>query len=157
MNSHTSSAHGDPQRDATGVALWVAQIVLFMVFAATGIAKVAVPIERLAPLMAWVTDMPPTVVRLIGVAELLGALGVLLPTVTRVHPKLSSLAALGLAIVMVLAVPVHLVAGELTRALVPFAIGALAAFVALGRYALVPVVPRKLGGRASTGRFGGSA
>jgi len=138
MNAATA-AHDSPNRshDALNVALWIAQLVLFMVFAMTGIAKATMPIARLAPIMAWVTGVSPALVRFIGVAELSGALGVLLPTATRVRPGLASLAALGLAIVMTLATAVNVATGELAHAPVSLVLGALAAFVAWGRSPVV--------------------
>ena len=154
--TRTGSANGE-SRDALRVALWIAQLVLFTVFAVTGFAKVTMPIARLAPMMAWVTEVPPALVRFIGIAELSGALGVLLPSVTRVHPALTPLAALGLGVVMVLAAPVHLLAGEMARASVPLALGALAAFVAWGRYALVPIAARQPRRRVASRRIGTAA
>jgi hypothetical protein len=153
MATRTASASGK-SRDALDVALWTAQLVLFMVFAVTGFAKVTMPIARLAPMMAWVTGVPPGLVRFIGVAEMAGALGVLLPSVTRVLPKLTSLAALGLGVVMALATVTHLVASETERASVPFVLGLLAGFVAWGRHALVPIAPRDRGRRKSSTDLG---
>jgi uncharacterized membrane protein YphA (DoxX/SURF4 family) len=142
LASRSTSGHGD-SRDALGVALWIAQLVLFTVFAVTGFAKMTMPVDRLAPMMAWVTDAPEALVRFIGVAELAGALGVLLPSVTRVQPGLTSLAAVGLGVVMACATVVHLAEGEPARAMVPLVLGALAAFVAWGRYAASPIVSRR--------------
>ena len=124
------------------IALWIAQLVLFLVFAATGFVKLTLPIAQLAPVMSWVADAPPALVRFIGVAELAGAVGVLLPALTRVHPALTPLAALGLAIVMGLATAANLASGELAHAAVSFPLGALAAFVAWGRFARAPIAPR---------------
>ena len=142
MASHTSSASG-ASRDALRIALWVAQVVLFLVFAVTGLVKITMPIAQVAPVMEWVTDVPPALVRFIGVAELAGAVGVLLPALTRVRPDLAPLAALGITIVMALATVVHLTRGEATRAAVPLVLGALAAFVAWGRYARAPIKARE--------------
>ena len=143
MATRSAPDHGE-SRDALGVALWIAQLVLFTVFAVTGFVKVTMPIDRLAPMMAWVTDVPPALVRFIGIAELAGALGVLLPSVTRVLPRLTLLAALGLGVVMAFATVVHLAAGETARASVPLVLGLLAAFVAWGRSSQVPITPRQL-------------
>jgi hypothetical protein len=140
--THPGSAR-DETRDPLDVALWIAQIALFTVFAATGLAKLTMSIDRLAPMMAWVTDAPLALVRFIGVAELAGALGVLLPAVTRVHPELTPLAALGLTVVMVLGTAVNFSTGELTHTPVSIVLGALAAFVAWGRYRLAPISPRR--------------
>ena len=130
MASHATSAEGG---ESLRVALWIAQLVLFTVFAVTGFVKVTMPIDRLAPIMTWVTEVPPALVRFIGIAELSGALGVILPSLTRVLPRLTSLAALGLGVVMAFATVVHLASGETARASVPLVLGALAAFVAWGR------------------------
>jgi hypothetical protein len=143
MATYASGALAESRGGRTlNVALWVAQAVLFVVFALTGLLKLTAPIDRLAPVMSWVSHVPPALVRFIGVAELAGALGVLLPALTRVQPWLTPLAALGLAVAMALAVPVHLVEGEPGRALVPLALGALAAFVAWGRHVRAPIAPR---------------
>ena len=152
MTSTAGSARGE-SRSALNVALWIAQLVLFTVFAVTGFAKVSMPIDRLAPMMAWVTEVPPTLVRFIGVAELSGALGVLLPSLTRVHPGLTPLAALGLAVVMALATAVNFATGEMAHAPVSLVLGAIAAFVAWGRYRLVPIAPRQLPRRTSSSRL----
>jgi len=72
-------------------------------------------------------------VRFIGVVELAGALGVILPAATRIQPRLTPLAAAGLATIMVLAIPFHLMRGELKEIVINLALGGLAAFVACGR------------------------
>lgn len=81
--------------------------------------------------------------RFIGVMEVLGALGVLLPAATRIRPGLTPLAALGLFTIMVLATGVHVVRGDIATALpVVGSLGALAAFVAWGRGKKAPIAPR---------------
>ena len=57
------------------IALWVVQILLALVFAAAGIMKATQPTERLATNMGWVKDVAPWTVRLIGILEILGAIG----------------------------------------------------------------------------------
>lgn len=156
MTSAAGSVKGE-SRSALNVALWIAQLVLFTVFAVTGFAKLTMPIDRLAPMMAWVTEVAPTLVRVIGVAELAGALGVLLPSLTRVHPGLTPLAALGLAVVMALATAVNFATGEMAHAPVSLVLGAIAAVVAWGRYALVPISPRQPGRRVASRRIGTAA
>lgn len=122
--------------------LWIAQVVLFLVFAVTGFVKLTLPIDQLVPVMSWVADVPPALVRFIGIAELAGALGVLLPALTRVLPMLTPLAAIGLAIVMALATAANLAGGHPAHAAVSFPLGVLAVFVAWGRFTREPIAPR---------------
>jgi len=69
-------------------ALWVAQILLALAFGAAGIIKITQPHEKLAASMGWPSDFSPGFVRFIGAAELLGALGLILPAVTGIAPVL---------------------------------------------------------------------
>jgi putative oxidoreductase len=124
------------------VALWVIQVLLFAGFAMAGFAKATAPIAELSQKMAWVPRFSPGTVRFIGVAELCGALGMILPSLTRIMPRLTPLAGIGLAVVMGLAAGHHLTHGEAKFAPVPLALGALAAFVAWGRWKKAPITPR---------------
>lgn len=126
------------------IALWVAQILLAAGFGFSGFAKATAPVDQLTPMLAWVTAVPEWLVRFIGVAELAGALGVLLPAATRVQPQLMPLAALGLAIIMVLAFLFHLSRGEMQALGINVILGALAAFVAWGRTRRAPILPRRV-------------
>src|SRR5258708_1770624 len=89
------------------ISLWIAQGLLALAFGAAGIMKVSMPIADLGAKMAWVLELP-NLVRFIGAAELAGAFGLLLPSVTRVKPWLTPLAGAGLVVVMILAVAFHL-------------------------------------------------
>ena len=125
------------------IALWIAQVVLFAIFAMSGVMKSTVPMEQLNQMVPWTTDVPVPLVRFIGVAELAGALGVLLPALFRIKPGLTPLAALGLMTIMILALGFHVIRGEFTPLLAnPIGLGALAAFVAWGRSRKIPIQPR---------------
>jgi len=76
--------------------------------------------------------------RFIGVCEVLGALGLILPGVLRIRPGLTPLAATGLVIIMIGATVITLVAGAIVPALISLVVGALAAFVAYGRWRVAP-------------------
>ena len=89
------------------VFLWVLQIVLALMFAMAGVLKSTQPREKLQGSLPWVEDFPTSTVRFIGVVELLGALGLILPAALDIVPVLTPLAATGLAIVMVLAMNTH--------------------------------------------------
>ncbi len=124
------------------LSLWIAQVILAAWFGMAGVLHAAVPITQLAPFAPWTADVSPALVRFIGVAELAGALGVVLPALTRILPMLTPLAAAGLALIMVFAIPFHVSRGEpqVIPMLVVFA--ALGAFVAWGRSRRVPIQSR---------------
>jgi hypothetical protein len=89
-----------------------------------------------------VTDIPEALVRGIGLAELAGAIGVLLPALTRICPVLTPLAALGLAVILALAIPFHILRGEGDTVGLHIVMGALAAIVAWGRWRDAPIPSR---------------
>ena len=91
---------------------------------------------------AVVPAVPAVLVRFIGVAELLGALGLIFPSATRIQPKLTPLAALGLAIVVLLGAGLHFTRGEGALTPLNFVLAALAAFVIWGRLKKEPIQPR---------------
>lgn len=123
-------------------ALWLAQLLLAFVFGSAGFMKATTPIAALAGILPWTSALPELMVRVIGTCELLGAIGMILPSITRIRPQLTPLAALGLATIMLLASGFHLTRGE--GAYVPslLAIGAIALVVAWGRWKRLPIAPR---------------
>jgi hypothetical protein len=138
--------HHDAPSPARGkglhLALWVAQGLLAAAFFGAGVMKTTAPLEQLRAAMPWVNGAMGHLVRFIGTAELLGAVGLVLPAATRVKPWLTPLAALGLAVVMVLASLTHVARGEFPMLGVNAVLGGLAAFVAWGRSRKVPITPR---------------
>jgi putative oxidoreductase len=93
-------------------------------------------------MMPWVPDVPGTMVRFIGASELAAALGLVLPALTRIRPGLTTLAAAGIGLIMILAALFHLSRGEFSAQPVNAAFGGLAAFVAWGRSNKAPIPPR---------------
>jgi putative oxidoreductase len=125
-----------PRSKGLHIGLWVAQVLLAFAFLMAGGMKVFGP---MAPQM---NEMGRPLVLFIGISELLGALGMILPAATRMKPKLTALAGVGLFTVMVLATIFHISRGEFSS-LPPVAIlGSLAAFVAWGRFKKAPIAPR---------------
>lgn len=116
------------------IVLWIVQILLLAAFGAAGFTKVSQPLESLSGMMPWVNDVPALLVRFIGIAEIAGALGLVLPSATKIQPKLTAWAGVGLAIVMLLAAIFHASRGEMGNILPAVVLGALAAFVAWGRW-----------------------
>jgi hypothetical protein len=115
-------------------ALWIVQALLALLFLWAGGIKLVLPLEKLA----GPVSLPGPFVRFIGVAEVLGALGLILPGLLRVRPGLTPLAAAGLVVIMIGATVIMLAAGEIAIALFSLGVGLLAAFVAYGRWRLAP-------------------
>jgi uncharacterized membrane protein len=116
------------------IVLWIVQSILAGMFVMAGIMKSTQPKEKLAEKLPWVNDFSPATVRFIGVVELLGGLGLILPAATGIAPILTPLAATGLAVIMVLAAIVHVRRKEPSGVAFNVVLFALAAFVAWGRF-----------------------
>lgn len=131
-----------PSSKALHIALWAAQLVLGLAFLMAGFTKATQPMEVLATQMPWSAVVGTALTRFIGVSELLGGVGLILPALTRIQPRLTPLAGAALALVMVLAALFHIVRGEYPVVGFNAVLGALAAFVAWGRFKKAPIAPR---------------
>lgn len=98
-----------------------------------GFMKSTQPIETLGATLPWVNGVPAALVRFIGISELAGGLGLILPQLTGIRPQLTPLAAWGLALVMVLAAIFHISQGEYPAVAFNAVLGGLAAFTAYKR------------------------
>jgi uncharacterized membrane protein YphA (DoxX/SURF4 family) len=117
------------------LALWIVAIVLAAVFAGSGLMKQFVPKDKLVTSgQGWAQDFSPTNIRLIGLAEVLGAVGLVLPAAAHTAPILVPLAAVGLALVMAGALVVHARRKEPMNIAVNVVLIALAVVVAWGRF-----------------------
>ena len=119
-----------PSAKKANVLLWTAQGLLTLIFLFAGGMKLVLPLEMLK----GPVPLPGLFLKFIGVAEVLGAIGLILPGLLRVRPGLTPLAAAGLVIIMIGATVVTLLGGTVAPALIPFTVGLLAAFVARGRW-----------------------
>lgn len=120
--------------------LIVLQILVGLAFIAAGTMKIITPTDQLAQQMAWVAAVPAFTVPIIGILEVAGGLGLILPWLTGIQPQLVRLAAVGLVLTMIGAVITHLAIGDPFGALVsPIVLGALAGFIAYGRSSLLPL------------------
>ena len=109
--------------------LWTIQVLLALLFLWAGGMKLVLPLEMLkGPIV-----LPGFFLRFIGVAEVLGAIGLILPWLLRIRPELTPLAATGLVVIMIGATVITLIAGAVAPALIPLVVGLLAASVAYGR------------------------
>ena len=121
------------------MVLWIIQILLALVFLMAGLMKVTRPREVLAENMAWVEDFSQSQLRMIGALEILGALGLILPAVTGVLPRLAALAAVGLSLTMIGAIVVHIRRREYPNIIGNIVLLALVVFLAYGRIFVEPL------------------
>src|SRR5881628_2849575 len=121
-------------RSTMSIALWIVQGLLAALFLFAGGAKLALPLDQMAGPVA----LPGWFLRFLGVAEVLGGLGLVLPGLLRIRPGLTPLAAAGLVIIMIGATVITLVGGMVAVALMNLVVALLAAFVAYGRWRLAP-------------------
>ncbi|MDN3219682.1 DoxX family protein [Pseudomonas nunensis] len=139
-NASVPSAATHPHR--LHIALWLAQCALAMFYAGTGFMTATQPIGELAAMMQWPDVVPVALVRFIGVAELAGALGLILPSLLRIASRLTPLAATGLVLIQLLAIPFHLSRGEVGVVPLNLVLLALAAFVVWGRWRKMQILKR---------------
>lgn len=114
--------------------LWVGQSLLAALFLFAGVVKLVMPIEA----MTMPVALLGLFIRFIGVAEVCGAAGLILPWLLRIHPSLTPLAAAGLVIIMSGATVITLLGGTIAPALMPVAVGLIAASIAYGRRQRAP-------------------
>ena len=116
------------------VALWIIQVLLALLFMFGGGVKLIGPLDD----MVKQTGMSAPFLRFLGVCEVLGALGLILPGLLRIRPGLTPLAAAGLLIIIIGAIAITLGSGGIATAMIPLVTGVLLAFVAYGRWRLAP-------------------
>lgn len=124
------------------IVLWVVQVLLAIGFLMAGGMKLFTPHDALAAQMAWVNHAPAFAPKLIGILEVLGGLGLILPSLLKIKPMLTPLAAVGLCLLMMGAFVTHLVLGEFGMSAPSLVMGLLSAFVAWGRFKRFPIAPR---------------
>jgi hypothetical protein len=127
---------------AVRVSLWVAQVVIFGLFCLAGIMKLTMPVAEILKIWPWTGQVPERFLRFIAVVDLAGGIGILLPALTRILPRLTVLAALGSTVLQALAIGFHVSRGEIAQTPFNFFLFALCAFVLWGRYKMVPILPR---------------
>ena len=114
--------------------LWIIQVLLALLFLFAGGTKLVLPIDVLTSMGSPnQVHLPGLLIRFIGVCEVLGGLGLILPGLLRIRRGLTPLAAAGLAIIMAGATVLTIMGDGVMLALMPLATGLLAAFVAYGR------------------------
>lgn len=133
MTTHKSSLK------TLNILLWIAQILLAAIFFMVGSLNTFLPISDL---IERGIDYNTALIRFIGVSELLGAVGLIFPALLRIKPILSIWAAIGIAVIMVLAVGYHISQNDFAHSWIPALLGLIAVFIAWGRSKKVPVPAR---------------
>ena len=122
------------------ITLWIVQVLLALAFLAHGVLFLSPPPELVAQMNA---ALPRWFQVFLGVAEVLAAIGLILPGLTRIRPGLVPAAAVGIMIVMVSATALHLWRREFGPAGTTLVLLLMATFVAYGRWRLLPIAPRR--------------
>jgi DoxX-like family len=136
MNGTASKAKG------WTIALWAAQLLLAAAYGLFGSMKAMQPLDQLAVMMKWIPDFPPLFVRTLGIVEVLAAVGLILPSLTRIQPRLTVLAALCIMVHQFCAVALHVSRGEVGVVGLNIVLIALAGFIFWGRQNRAVVAPR---------------
>jgi len=116
------------------VALWIVAGLLAVAYLAAGLITLTQPKDKLGKNMAWTEDFSARSIKLIGLVEVIGAVGLILPGIAGIAPVLVPLAATGLALLQVGAAITHLRRGETQMIVINVVFIALAVFVAWGRF-----------------------
>lgn len=119
------------------IGLWVAQVFIALTFIGTAFWKALTPVDQLSKLIPWTGEFPPGFVFFIAAVDLLGGVGVILPTLLKIKPKVAVFAALGCAALMLSAVIFHFMRGEGAVTPFNFFMMGLSLFVAWGRWKYV--------------------
>lgn len=121
------------------ITLWLAQVVLAIVLGWAASMKLFQPIEKLSAMWPWTGQIPVLLVKLSGIVDLIGAIGLILPALVRIKPQLTPIAALGIIVLMVCASIFHIARGEASGIGVNIVFALIAAFIAWGRLTKAPI------------------
>lgn len=138
----TSTPSTRPPSKGLDIGLWCAQALLALVYVPAGAMKLFSPVAEVAAQIPWAGDVPEIALRLIGVVDLSAGLGLLLPTITRIAPRLTVWAAAGSIALQLCAMAFHFIRGEYPVILMNVTIIALSAFVLWGRAGRAAVTAR---------------
>lgn len=122
------------------IVAWVLQVLLAVMFGMAGLMKATQPKEKLATNLVWVEDFSAGQVKIIGILEVLAAIGLIVPAVTKILPQLTGWAAVGLVLTMIGAMIVHYRRGEMSAIGMNAVLLIMAAVVAYIRLVALPIV-----------------
>jgi uncharacterized membrane protein YphA (DoxX/SURF4 family) len=128
--------------------LWILQVLWGVSFSMNGFGKIIWYKQALwnqaLQQVPWLYAVPQDLAIFIGIAEFLGGVGLILPAITGVKPKLTPFAAIGLTLVMILAAVFHIARGEYIFVPINLVLGGVAAFIAYGRLVVKPIAPASI-------------
>ena len=124
------------------IILWIAQLLLAAAYFLFGSMKATQPLDQLATMMTWIPDFPAEFVRTLGVVEVLGAIGITLPSLTRIQPRLTVVVSLCILVHQMCAVVLHAAKGEFSVLSLNFVLIGLAALIFWGRRSKAVITPR---------------
>jgi len=133
------------ERAGMNIVLWIAQVLSGIVWSMTGLGKImfyqADLWHQAVQQVHWFSAIPQGLMVFIGACEFLGGIGLILPAMTGVKPKLTPFAAMGLTTIMILAAGFHIVRGEYGFVTINVVLGGMTAFIAYGRLVMRPNAP----------------
>lgn len=138
----TRSAPTETRSHRLHIGLWIAQGLVALTFVGAGIWKLVTPIPQLAEMIPWAGDVPPTLLYAVAFLDILGGLGVLLPSLTRIRPELAVVAGVGCLALQLSAIVFHFSRGEAADTPFNFLLVAILGFVVWGRQFGAPIAPR---------------
>jgi N-acyl homoserine lactone hydrolase len=127
-----------PARRGTHLALWALQWLLGVSLVSAGVLKLALPFDQAVEMFPWATDVP-LLYRVTSALDVLGGLGVILPSLARILPRTTVVAAVGVVLLMLSAVVFYLVRGEASEIVPNLVMAAVAAIIAWGRGRIAPI------------------
>ena len=121
------------------IILWIVQLLMAATLIWAAYAKWFMPPDKLAAMWPWTSQLSLLLVKLTGVIDFLGGLGLVLPALLRIQPRLTPIAAIGLVLLMICATVFHVSRGEASSIGFNVVFALLAAFVAWGRITQAPI------------------
>ena len=130
------------QQKGINITFWIAQVLLAAGLIWGGFMKLFQPIEKLSAMWPWAAQVPVELLKLTGIIDLFGAIGLILPSLLRIQPKLTPIAAVGVIILMLSASVFHIMRGEASVIGVNIVFAIIAIFVAWGRFKKAPIISK---------------
>ncbi len=127
---------------AIHITIWVAQVILAGSLIWAAWMKLFQSIEQLSAMWPWAGEVPDAFVKFTGIVDLLGAMGLILPSLLRIKPNLTPIAAICIIVLMICASVFHIVRGEVSNIGANIVFALIAAFIAWGRFKKAPIISK---------------
>lgn len=124
------------------ITLWVAQVILAAGLMFGAVMKLFQPIGKLSAMWPWTGEVPVALVKATGIIDLLGMIGLIVPTLLRIKPALTPIAAMGVVTLMICASIFHIARGEASEIGVNLFFAVIAVFIAWGRFRKAPITAK---------------